>query len=147
MHIEEHFSAGGVVYRRVNSHVEVALCGRNHPPTWNLPKGTPDEGETAEQTALREVREETGLEVRADADLGTIEYWFMKPGARVHKRVKFYLMEAVGGSVDQHDVEFDRVAWFPIEEVTQRLTYSNESVVVDRAWDRLREAEGAHRAG
>ncbi|MEE9286432.1 MAG: NUDIX hydrolase [Dehalococcoidia bacterium] len=139
MRVEENFSAGGVVYRRDDDDFEVALCGRNHPQTWSLPKGTPDPGESPEQTALREVQEETGLKARLKSDLGEIEYWFMKPGARVHKRVQFFLMEAVGGSMDNHDPEFDQVSWFPGNDALRSLTYTNEVEVVGRALQRLRD--------
>src|ERR1700688_100490 len=98
MNVEEHFSAGGVVYRVVNGKVDVVLCGRVQPLIWALPKGTPDTGESVEQTALREVREETGLEVSLGTEAGEIEYWFNKPEARVHKRVRFYLMSPTGGA-------------------------------------------------
>ena len=105
-------SCGGVVYRLVDGVVELALCGRRT-GLWALPKGTPETGETHEQTALREVREETGLAVEIEAPLGHIEYWFTLSRERVHKRVYFYLMASCGGSVDDHDPEFDVVEWFP----------------------------------
>ncbi len=133
MRVEEHFSAGGVVYRTADGKVEVVLCGRDKPPLWALPKGTPDQGETIEQTALREVREETGLQVALEEDLGQIEYWFNKPGARVHKRVRFFLMSPTGGSTDDHDPEFDRVSWFPMEKALEIATYPTETGILKRA--------------
>ena len=139
MRVEEHFSAGGVVYRRRNGGYDVALCGRDRPAAWCLPKGTPDPGESPEETAVREVREETGLETDLESDLGQIEYWFMTSGARVHKRVQFYLMKAVGGSTDDHDPEFDRVSWFESDEALRSLTHDNEVDVVGRALQRLRD--------
>ena len=92
-------ACGGVVYRLREGVVELALCGRRT-GLWALPKGTPDAGETLEQTALREVQEETGLEVEIEAPLGHIEYWFTLPGERVPKRVYFYLMAPLGRPVD-----------------------------------------------
>lgn len=136
---EEHFSAGGVVYRESERGIEVILCGRVKPLLWSLPKGTPDDGESPEATALREVREETGLQIAIERDLGEIEYWFQKPGARVHKRVKFYLMIPTGGSVDDHDPEFDRVEWFEGEQALATMTYTNEKEVMERALRFLRE--------
>lgn len=138
MRTEEHFSAGGVVYRIADGQVEVVLCGRDKPLLWALPKGTPDPGETEEQTALREVREETGLQVAIERDLGHIEYWFNKPGARVHKRVRFFLMSPTGGSTADHDPEFDRVSWFPVEEALEIASYPTEKEVLKRA---LRQAK------
>ncbi len=129
-------SSGGVVYRVRDGGVELALCGR-HSGLWALPKGTPESGETLEQTALREVREETGLEVEIEAPLGHIEYWFTLPRERVHKRVYFYLMAPCGGSVDDHDPEFDVVEWFPAQAASATLTYASEIEVVGRALEAL----------
>ena len=134
--VERHVSAGGVVYREAApGRVEVALCGRAAAATWSLPKGTPDPGERVEQTALREVQEETGLAVEIEQPLGHIEYWFQAPerGARCHKRVYFFLMRAVGGNVADHDAEFDAVEWFAPERAAAILTYPNEAEVLNRA--------------
>ncbi len=134
--IERPVSAGGVVYR-VNGkdNIEALLCGRIDPPLWSLPKGTPDEGESLEETALREVREETGMEARIQAPLGHTNYWFLSPDRRVryYKTVHFYLMAAKGGCTDQHDIEFDEVRWFPIEDGLKILTYGNEAGVLEKA--------------
>ncbi|MCH7608302.1 MAG: NUDIX hydrolase [Chloroflexi bacterium] len=132
----EAVSCGGVVYRLRDGVVELALCGRRS-GLWALPKGTPETGETHEQTALREVREETGLAVEIEAPLGHIEYWFTLPNERVHKRVYFYLMAPCGGSVDDHDPEFDVVEWFPAQAASATLTYPSEAEVVGRALDAL----------
>ena len=133
----EAVSAGGVVYRPEAGGLLIALCGRKRTGTWNLPKGTPDDGETVEETALREVREETGLEVEIEAPLGEIEYWFTRALERVHKRVHFFLMGERGGSLDDHDPEFDLVEWFPAVQAVRSLTYPTEAGVVRRAIDAL----------
>ncbi len=133
MNVEEHFSAGGVVYRTTNGDTDFVLCGLKEPLLWGLPKGTPDDGETVEETALREVREETGLKVELEDDLGEIEYWFSRPGVRIHKRVQFYLMSAIGGSMEEHDPEFDRVAWFSAEDTLKNMTHLTEAAVVKKA--------------
>lgn len=136
-------SSGGVVYRVRDGGVELVLCGRRN-GLWALPKGTPDPGETLEQTALREVREETGLEVEIEGSLGHIEYWFTLPNERVHKRVHFYLMAPRGGSLDDHDPEFDVVEWFPATAVAAALTYPTEAGVAARALEALAQRSGAH---
>lgn len=139
---EHAVSAGGVVYRRNNGHVEVVLCGRRAESLWALPKGTPEPGESLAQTAVREVSEETGLGVVIVADLGTIEYEFQRPGVRYEKTVHHYLMRPDGtGSVTAHDEEYDRVEWFDAGEALRRLTFANEARVVERALEAIAEVE------
>ena len=137
-------SSGGVVYRQQNGSLETVLCGRSEPVRWSLAKGTPDPGETLEETALREVREETGLDVRLDSSLGSIEYWFSDRGSEVryHKTVHFYLMVPVGGDTAQHDPEFDVVRWFQVDEALETMAYNNEADVLRRALAVITEREG-----
>jgi len=131
--VERAVSAGGVVYRRGRDGAEVVLCGRTSEGIWGLPKGTPDANESLEETAVREVSEETGLRVAIEAKIGTIEYWFAREGVRYHKFVHHYLMVATGGSLENHDWEYDRVDWFPLEEACTTLSYANEVEVVRKA--------------
>ena len=132
--IQDAVSGGGVVWRRTGSDgIEVILCGRRVDGVWSLPKGTPDFGESIEQTAVREVREETGLEVRIGESLGSIRYWFTADGVRYHKQVHHWLMEPTGGDLADHDHEFDDVEWVPISEARRRLTYKDERGVLDGA--------------
>ena len=132
--IQDAVSGGGVVWRRQPSGVvEVVLCGRRSDRVWSLPKGTPDEGETIEQTAAREVREETGLEVQLGQSLGSIRYWFTAGGVRYHKQVHHWLMEPTGGDVANHDHEFDDVEWVPIDQARSMLTYRDEKRMLDEA--------------
>ena len=142
--VEALVSAGGVVYRRVGDEAEAVLCGRDSPVRWSLAKGTPDEGETLEETALREVREETGLEVRLDSPLGSIDYWFAGRDheVRYHKTVHFYLMSAVGGDTERHDPEFDVVRWFPFSEALKIVNYPNEAQVLQRALGVISQGKG-----
>ena len=144
--VENPVSAGGVVYQMNSGRLETVLCGRSQPVRWSLAKGTPDSGETLEQTALREVREETGLEVEIDGSLGSIDYWFADRGkdVRYHKTVHFYLMVPVGGATDKHDPEFDVVQWFDAKEALKTLAYANEVNVLQRALDLIEERDSAN---
>ena len=98
--------------------------------TWTLPKGTPKTGETTEQTALREVTEETGLEVRITGPLDSIEYFFVQSGTRIHKTVHYFMMEPTGGELEQHDHEFDEVRWIPFDQAATMLTFETERALV-----------------
>lgn len=130
MPVEKAVSAGGIVYREGPKGLEIVVCGRDSDGVWGLPKGTPDAGESTEETAVREVTEETGLDVRIVDKIGTVEYWFARDGVRYHKWVHHYLMEATGGDTSKHDVEYDRVEWLPIEDAMKRLSFKNESAMV-----------------
>ena len=128
-------SAGGVVYRSENGFIDVVLCGRRNPPLWGLPKGTPSPGESLKETALREVNEETGLNVELESPLGHILYWFspVEERVRCHKKVYFYLMRHVGGHMEHHDLEYDVVKWFRAEEALRTMTYPSEIQVMEKA--------------
>jgi 8-oxo-dGTP pyrophosphatase MutT (NUDIX family) len=126
-------SAGGVVHRDHGGRIEVVLVHRRSPKLWALPKGTPDSGETIEETALRETREETGLVVEIEAPLRSIRYFFVRGTTRFHKTVHFFLMRAVGGSLDDHDGEFDEVRWLPLEEALALMSHATERSVVEEA--------------
>lgn len=130
----DEFSAGGVVYRHGPEGVEIVLVGRRRERLWALPKGKPDGDEVPEQTALREVREETGLEARIEQPLGEVTYWYTgHDGRRVHKKVTYYLMQAVGGETAAHDHEFDDVVWVHLSEAERLLTHRNQLPILRRA--------------
>ena len=98
--------------------------------TWSLPKGTPEAGETLEETALREVEEETGIVVRIIAPVGPITYRFALPGRRIHKTVHYWLMEAVGGDLARHDHEFEEVRWVGIAEAEALMSFPTEREIL-----------------
>lgn len=149
LRIKDLTSAGGIVYRQGDKGTEVVLCGRRNEGLWGLPKGTPIEGESLEQTACREVREETGLQVRIERPVGAIEYWFTRPeqGVRFHKVVHHYLMTPTGGGFDQHDHEYDLVEWCTAGQALRRLTYRNEAEILQRAVKLLPGSEIEPEAG
>jgi 8-oxo-dGTP pyrophosphatase MutT (NUDIX family) len=128
-------SAGGVVVRTGPDGLDVALVGRGKPLRWSLPKGGIEAGETIDMAAVREAQEETGLQVRLLAPVGDIQYWFATRTVRHHKTVHFFLMEAVGGNVADHDWENDEAAWFPIADALSIMAFPNEATMVRRAWE------------
>ena len=111
---------------------------------WGLPKGTPGAEEALEETALREVAEETGLEVALEDKVGSIEYWFVRSeeARRFHKSVHFWLMRPTGGSLEQHDAEHVSVRWFPIADAVQRATHENTASILRQAAALIERADG-----
>jgi 8-oxo-dGTP pyrophosphatase MutT (NUDIX family) len=97
---------------------------------WSLPKGHVEEGETVEDTAVREIFEETGITGRVVAPLGIIDFWFVADGRRVHKTVHHFLLVAESGELSDEDVEVTEVAWVPLGEVPDRLAYADERRLV-----------------
>jgi 8-oxo-dGTP pyrophosphatase MutT (NUDIX family) len=126
-------SAGGVVHRTEGGRLEIVLVRRRQPPLWALPKGTPDSGETLAETAIRETREETGLQVEIEEPISAITYFFVHGRTRFHKTVHFFLMHAIGGRLEDHDHEFDEVRWVAIDEALRMMTHATERGVVQRA--------------
>jgi len=129
-------SSGGIIYRKRKGIPEVALIRVRK--RWCLPKGLVEEGEALEATALREVREETGLEGRIATRLGDLTYWYTNKTRegepiKIFKRVYFYLVRYGKGDVRRHDEEVDEAGWFSIEEAVKKLTYPSEREMMRRA--------------
>jgi 8-oxo-dGTP pyrophosphatase MutT (NUDIX family) len=139
-------SAGGIVIRFLGENAQFVAGRRRRErdgATWTLPKGTPLPGETLEETALREVAEETGLKVRVVAPLDSIKYTFVQRGTRIRKTVHYFLMEAVGGSLDDHDREFEEVRWVAFDDAAGLLSFETERALVGLAAGRLPEMRSA----
>jgi len=133
-------SAGGIVVRYEGGQPWLVVGSRRRERdgrTWTLPKGTPESGETTQQTAIREVTEETGLQVAITGPLDSIEYDFLQSGRRIHKTVHYFLMEPIGGGLDLHDHEFDEVRWIRFDEAPTTLTFETEQALVAKAGSRL----------
>ncbi len=127
-------AAGGLVAELdASGELRVVLIRsrRRKTDVWSLPKGHFKARETADQTALREVREETGLRTRIVATLGTIDYWFVEKGVRYHKFVDYFLMTAESGSLDEHDDEVEEACWLAWDAALERMSYPNERALVE----------------
>ena len=122
---------------------EIVVVHRRAPILWALPKGTPDSGETLEETALRETREETGLEVEIESPISSIRYFFVRGSTRLNKSVHFFLMRPIGGALELHDEEFDEVRWAPASEALALLTHATERSVVERAMALIERIDAA----
>jgi 8-oxo-dGTP pyrophosphatase MutT (NUDIX family) len=133
-------SAGGVVVRRFRGTWQFAAI-RPHGRTdvWALPKGHLDGRETAEEAAVREVREETGLRTQLDERLGEVDYWFRADGTRIHKTVTFFLLRWQSGSPIPQVGEVEEVEWIDLEQALDRLTYPGEQELALRAAEILAE--------
>ena len=142
------WSAGGVVMRETgDSRIEIVIVGRVGENLWALPKGTPDRNETIEQTAIREVQEETGLDVKLISSIDSTRYSFIRsrrnnlisdrenPRAnlKVKKTVYWYLMEANGGCFEKHDHEYDVACWADFDTALKRLTHYSEVKIAKSA--------------
>lgn len=135
-------SAGGMVLSEPAPDAQVALVARRSARgelQWTLPKGTQEVGESIAETALREVREETGLEVVLLTELDTIDYWFVwtPEQTRYHKFVHYFLMRAVGGDLALHDREMEEARWFPMEEAPAAMAFANERKLLERVPEAL----------
>jgi 8-oxo-dGTP pyrophosphatase MutT (NUDIX family) len=131
-------SAGGLVVAAAadpDSAVVALIARRTRRGSleWVLPKGHIEPGETAEQAAVREVEEETGILGRVLHSLGTIDYWFVVDTRRVHKTVHHYVLEAVAGELSHDDVEVELVEWVPLADAPTRLAHADERALAERA--------------
>ena len=142
--MEREFSAGGVLVKRIRGRPMVAAIrpGGRPPGVWALPKGNIDPGERPEETAVREVYEETGVRGRVVEKLGDVKYTYTRrDGTRVFKIVSFYLLRAGRGRIGEIDehmrVEVDEARWLPLDEAPRLLSYGGERQLVANARDRF----------
>jgi 8-oxo-dGTP pyrophosphatase MutT (NUDIX family) len=130
------FSAGGLVIRNLRGRPHLAVV-RVRDQILALPKGHPEPGESTQDAALREVREETGLEATQVEKLGDMRYWYARDGDRVLKIVSFFLLRYRSGRLEDHDHEVEEALWIPLEEAPARLAYRGEKEMAETALSRL----------
>ena len=130
------FSAGGIVFKKENGKALVLVSQHSQHHGWVFPKGLIGDhvkGEQKEDTAIREVEEETGAKGKIIRSLTPIEYWYVFEGEKIKKTVYYFLMEYVSGDITNHDFEMEKVEWLPESEVEKRLTYSSDKKVWQEA--------------
>lgn len=134
-------SAGGVVIREHQGALEVAVIRPRGKQVWALPKGHVDADERPEQTALREVFEETGLRARLEQPLGEIKYFYQFRGKRIFKTVTFFVLRYESGTIDELDpamrVEVDEARWIPLQNADRVIAYRGEKEMIKKAQELL----------
>jgi 8-oxo-dGTP pyrophosphatase MutT (NUDIX family) len=135
--VREQVSAGGVVFRRENERVDVVIVAVGGNNRWQLPKGLVEKDEDPKLAAVREAREEGGIDSEVVEHIETVEYWYagLDKGERVrfHKRVHFYLLRYLSGDTSSHDWEVNEARWVPIDDAASQLAFDNERRVVEQA--------------
>jgi 8-oxo-dGTP pyrophosphatase MutT (NUDIX family) len=129
-------SAGGVLLRAGPTGPEVLLAARRTrrgEVVWGLPKGLVEKGESFEEAAIREVREETGFDGDVTAPLGTVSYWFVWEGTRINKTVHFFQMKLTGGDAAFRDMEMEDVDWFPLSTAAESVAFDSERKIIRKA--------------
>ena len=137
------FSAGGVVMNDSGEVVVIVPTRRaaDGSKVLALPKGHPDGEESPLQAALREVREEAGVDAEVVDSLGEVRYWYQRGGRRIAKVVEFFLLRYVSGDVGDHDHEVEHARWVPAQEAVETLTYPGERDMVRRALSQVQRAK------
>lgn len=128
----EEFSAGGVVFKHEDGKVLILVSQHSGHHGWVFPKGhvgDKEKDETAEDAALREVAEETGVSGKILEKLPVATYWYQFQGEKRHKTVQYFLMAYEDGSIEHHDFEMENVLWLPLDEVEAKLTYEGDKKV------------------
>jgi 8-oxo-dGTP diphosphatase len=133
MDMKFQFSAGGIVYKKADGEIFILVCQHSQHHGWVFPKGLIAdhiENEGKEETAIREVEEETGVLGNIERPLTPIDYWFVLEGQKLKKTVYYFLMTVVSEDISKHDKEMENVEWLAFNKVEKRLTYPSDK----KAW-------------
>lgn len=130
------FSAGGVVYKREGKDLKILLISIKQGKVWALPKGLVEKNETPQQAALREIREETGIDGKIIDELGEVSYWFYLEGEKYFKTIKYYLVEYINGQITPQ-WEIDNAEWFKADEALNKLTYESDKKILEKAFRKI----------
>jgi 8-oxo-dGTP diphosphatase len=127
------FSAGGVVYKK-NPSLQILVSKHAYHHGWVFPKGLigdrdDNKHEGKEETAVREVKEETGADGEIEKTLTPVTYWYEWEGEKIKKTVYYYTMKYLGGDISIHDDEMEEVEWISPKEVEKKLTYPSDKKV------------------
>ncbi len=136
------FSAGGIVFKKENNQIFILVSQHSQHHGWVFPKGLIGDKEefkhqTKEETAIREVKEETGADGEILEALDPVQYWYIFEGVKIKKTVYYFLMKYVGGDITKHDFEMENVEWVPMDKVEEKLTYKSDKQVWGKALQRI----------
>lgn len=130
------FSAGGVVYKFEGKDLKILLISTKKGKVWALPKGLVEKEESPKEAAMREIKEETGVDGKVIDEIGEVSYWFAIENEKYFKRVKYFLVEYTGGQINP-DWEVDTAEWFSPEEAFKKLTYKSDREILKKALEKI----------
>ena len=128
--MKREFSAGGIVF---DDKGQVLVTQHSQNSHWSFPKGLIDPGQTTEQAAIREVREEGGVEAQIVDKVGYSKYIYTLNGEKIFKVVTYFLMKYVSGNIEDHDFEVSDIGWFSPEQALKKLSFSNDKILLKKA--------------
>ncbi|MCL5411805.1 MAG: NUDIX domain-containing protein [Patescibacteria group bacterium] len=123
------YSGGGIVFKKEDDRVYILLAQHSRHHGWSFPKGLIDKGESMKEAALREVKEEGGVEAEIVDDVGESHYFYSQDGQKISKTVKFYLMKYLSGNIADHDWEVENAEWVPVDRVEEKLTFKTDKEI------------------
>jgi len=137
-------SSGGIIFTKANNVIQVALISTKNNTVWTIPKGLIDKGEKPENTAIREIMEETGLVGRVVDKLGENSYWFYlkEKNMKCRKTVSYFLLAYVSGKIEDYGREVDEAKWFALDDALKIVSYSSDRDIIEKAKEKLFNSAG-----